>query len=98
MPSLRRVMAGVCFESSSAWRWKPSLLCCAVGPSSQVTFSFWRAICACHQLSATMATPRSRPVKSVRAFDDEGVADAGHGLDFVEIGADALPANTGHFS
>ena len=40
---------------------KPALLCPARGPSSHLTSSFWRADWACHQVSATIAIPLTRP-------------------------------------
>ena len=57
-----------------------------------LTCSFCRAVRACHQLSATIATPGSRPVKFGAALHHERMAHAGHGLDLVEIGADDLAA------
>ena len=36
-------------------------LCAAPGPRSQSTLSCLRACCACHHVSATMATPASMP-------------------------------------
>src|SRR5207248_4134499 len=41
-----------------------SLLCCAVGPSSHLARNFFRALLACHQVSATIATPQCKPSRS----------------------------------
>ena len=42
-PSVRRLRAGLPFESSSALRANSTLLCAAEGPSSHVILSFFRA-------------------------------------------------------
>jgi hypothetical protein len=63
-PSFLTTRVGGCFASSAARAAKDALLCCAVGPSSQVTFSAWRALFANHQLSATIATPSTNPFGS----------------------------------
>src|SRR5688572_15245972 len=60
-PSLRVVVWGASFESSSALFENAAVLSPAVGPSSQVTWSCLRAFSAYHQLSATMATPLIEP-------------------------------------
>ena len=73
----------------------------AVGPSSHFTSSCWRALSACHQLSATMATPGSSPVNciapSAMKVGPRRPRRRRHGarravLDRVEIGADHLAA------
>ena len=59
----------------------------------------WRACCAAHQLSATIATPPSRPVELAAALDHEGVPHAGQRLDSRRGSrTSTLPPNTGHFS
>ena len=81
--------AGVCFDSSAAAGRESGAALRRVGPSSHVTFSFLRAVCACHQLSATIATPAEQPPSRSLdvALDDERVADAGLRLDLVEVRA-----------
>ena len=56
-------MAGAPLPSSSALAWNSSLLCADVGCDFHVTLSCLRAELACHQLSATIATPGATPVR-----------------------------------
>ena len=82
-----------CDESCFACAAYPTLLCVATGPSSHVTFSVRRALLACHQLSATIATPEaSELAPRPRRVDDERVLDARQPLHLVEVGADRLAA------
>ena len=67
-------------------------VCAAVGCSAQVTFSCLRAESACHQLSATIATPGIEALQVGRAVDDEGVLHAGQRLDLIEVGGRHLGA------
>jgi len=60
-PSVYSDTAAGCDESSVARAAYPALLCAATGPSSQVTCSFWRALCAAQKWSATIATPGISP-------------------------------------
>ena len=56
--------AGACFDSSAASR-EPALLSEAVGALVPRDLELLRAVCACHHVSATIATPRSSPPRSV---------------------------------
>jgi hypothetical protein len=61
LPSLRTVFSDGSFASSAARALNPSVLCCAVVPSSHVIWSDFRAVFAFQNESATIATPESRP-------------------------------------
>ena len=84
----------------------------ARAPSSQVTWSFLRADCACHQVSATMAMPLSRPgspgittvsilisgvVTEPVAVTTKACLHARHLLDLVEVRAHHLAAEHAAF-
>jgi len=62
---VRSIFCGALSESASARRAHSVLPCFAVSPSSHFTKSFFRALCAAHQLSATIATPGIRPSSAV---------------------------------
>src|SRR5688572_10729288 len=64
-PSVRSFVAYAPLPIESALAWYDSLVCADVGCSAHVTFSCLRADSACHQLSATIATPGIRPCKLV---------------------------------
>ena len=81
---------------------KPSLLCAAVGPSSQVTSSFSRARLAAHQLFATMATPSLSPCGSPPGLASLALTmnaswTPGSALMASTLALATLPPNTGHF-
>ena len=90
--------------SFSARAANSTLLCCAPRPSSHVTLSSLRALCACHQVSATIATPGSRSTSKPRTscvlhltFDEERVAHARLLFDLVEVGAERPAVEYGTF-
>ena len=74
------------------------MLCAAVGPSFHVTCSFSRAVFACHQLSATIATPPSSPSRSVPPSTTNAWRTPGMALIASRLALATLPPNTGHFS
>ena len=75
-----------------------ALLWDAVAPSSHFTFSFVRAVCACHQLSATIATPGCSPSSSVVPSTMNACRTPGMALISSRLALTTLPMNTGHFS
>ncbi len=94
--SLRRLLAQLRRRSARKRRCST----CARGPSSQFTFSFLRADCACHQVSATnrdaaletgIAGQTPASVTSGRSTTNASL-DARQLLDLVEIGAHHLAA------
>src|SRR5688572_452767 len=64
-PSVRSFVEYAPLPSSSALAWYASLVCADVGCSAHVTFNCLRADSACHQLSATIATPGIKPCRLV---------------------------------
>ena len=84
---------GGCFDSVAGFAAKPCAALRRGRAFVPLHLQLSRAVCASHQLSATIATPGIRPCRSVRAaFDDERVLHAGQRLDLVEVGADDLAA------
>ena len=57
-----------------------------------------RAVRACHQLSATIATPERRPVSSVPPSTTNAWRTPGIDLIWSTLELATLPPNTGHFS
>src|SRR3954466_531435 len=86
----------------------PVLLCVATAPSSQVTFRLLRALCASHQLSATIATPDAgpagppgpppRPAAGAGAGTMKAWRMPGSFLISSRLALTAVPPKTGHFS
>ncbi len=74
------------------------MLCSAVAPSFQTTFSFWRAARACHQLSATIATPPASVAGSAPPSTTNAWRTPGSALISSRFAAATFPPNTGHFS
>ena len=97
-PSRATVKPGFSFDSSSARFANPALLCDAVAPSFHFTTSFLRALSACHQLSATIATPPSRLVRSDPPSTTNACFTPGCALITSRFALATLPPNTGHFS
>ena len=84
--------------SSSARAWKPSLVCDDVGCDAQVTFSLVRADCACHQLSATIATPGTSAVRFVPPSSTKACFTPGSALISSRFALATAAPNTGAFS
>ena len=89
-----------CADSCFACAAYPALLWVATGPSSQMTFSVWRALLACHQLSATIATPEASELlpRPATASTMNACLMPGSRFTSSRLALTALPPNTGHFS
>lgn len=98
-PSLRTVRSLGLANSSAARCANQAELCCAVGPSSHVTCSCWRATLALYQLSATIATPGMSPSSAVPTpFTTKACVTPGSLRTWSKLALATLPPNTGHFS
>ena len=98
LPSTRSGNAGFCFESSCARCAKPRCSAARSGLRSTSTCSLPRAVCACHQLSATIATPGIRPRVSVVPSTTNAWRTPGSALIASRLALTTLPPKTGHFS
>src|SRR5262249_60475658 len=74
------------------------VVCCAVGLSLQEMRSFLRACCACHQESATIATPQCRPRRSCVPSIMKACLMPGRARTSSMLAEAILLAKTGHFS